>query len=64
MFIDKSIPLGVQLLYKAAEGPPSYWFAASHTTDKEFLADPILNRPSNEFASSSVPLITTIVPCN
>ena len=44
------MPTGVQLLYKLAqEQPHSYWFNASHTTDKDFKADPILSQPRNEF---------------
>jgi hypothetical protein len=64
MFVNNTIPPGVQLLYKAAEEPPSFWFAASHTTDKKFAVDPLLNQPKKEFASSGAPLITTLFPCN
>ena len=63
MFVDKSIPIGVQLLYKLAqEQPNSFWFDASHTTDKEYKANPILSQPQIEFASSATIVISTIHP--
>ena len=47
MLIDRSIPIGVQLLYKHAIA--GYDSKVSYTNVKEFIPDPLLSQPRKEF---------------